>query len=724
MRGSEARQLDLDEDGYAPELINSLKSGENDAKTTTGIKDLTGNIHEKIKRARQEGTLSQKDEENFITEISKNKTDHHAITKIGGNVDQVINESKQLISTVSLLKDTPGIDVEERLKVLKESSIDEKRELITEWKKEVKSLQNLIEKAEKLYPEAVSKLKGAQGKELTAAIKNLEERVESTLEYGTLLDDPETKKHFSADSIKDFEKSFKEISNREQKDWIKVFKEQQLKPRQRLTEKYEQLNQKNKDSIPNFKELGRTDKEEALKRVEENIDYEEMVLKGDHSAFVSKDGKQAYINYFKDAPKFIRKQRIRDTKEWMKGEAELFKAFEKLDPAIKKMHPNFIELKFDEKEKIVKKENAEGSTEKEFTQKLLNALKEGVIREEGFHSLKKAFNEQPESTRKEWVADFDKNIKDRVDLKNNFEKLPQEVQDKHQDFYNLSFADRLTRYAIILQELSGAPANDIKVLKEKPEGMSTKEQIEGLLEKAAKLEADYKQEDALKIYKAVLIFDPNHAVALSKVNGTADSVETESNLDPNMINQVISRVKSGDTMKKKLTMQTIEEGLQKLNQASTNINGQKDKAVQRDANLDNAKERELNAQLVAETGGEMIIGNDGTAEDVHFIDLKRSNLLQEADRNELKRTVTQNRGEKMNKVHNIQFQDRETGQNMSAQKAKETVKTKQELLEESIAEQTATMLERDHGTLNDADRALIKKLVHAKGTNVELAPAS
>jgi hypothetical protein len=350
-----------------------------DAPQIQRINELKNQIHKSIWEAQE---LSEKDKELLFMEFQKtDDTNRGELARFALKVNTVKAQSRTLTTDIAReLRSQRELDQAKELKKFLELSLEEKIS----------------------YSEQLKIRRENIGKYLGFLEKN--------------------KKHFSKKSRKEYLDQFKELSLKEQDEWIQKF-EEELKIRQELTEKYESFSAEHQKLAVNFFELARHEKEFMIRRLEGILSCEyRAILYGKFSKHVSETGKKNALAYFHHQSTKIaaRELALKMLEGQMKHEAELTFKFEKFPPEIQQKYFHFYDLDYEKKVDLLKKIKEEvGEKEYEKAERALNIYRYKEL-------LKEARKNQHIATKTEksfltWFKNLE-TIKEQSDAMEAFEK--------------------------------------------------------------------------------------------------------------------------------------------------------------------------------------------------------------------------------------------------------------------------------------------------------------
>ena len=641
------------------EQISQLQNKDTDTASVVEINDMRDKIGDKIARAEAEGVINRTDAQKKRLELDKTVKSKSEVSRLDGEVTRLIDESKQLIGSIS------GKDEKELFKLM---SIDEKREYVGNLRKQAKDLNSRADDLARFLPGAKEKLATLEGTERARFIEDLNVRRANIAEYAGKLKEYES--HFSKETHKEFMNAFAESPVERQKEWLSMFEEKEGKPRRALTIRYEALPSKYRDRIKDFRQMRRHDKDSQVNKVEEEYQFDRMIDDSGDARYMSVESRDFAKKSFMEAPKQLRAEMKGMLEKHLKKEAELGKRFENLPQKNRARHPNFIELDFEKKEQVLEAEEENGKYEA----KLEKEFADGTINKENFNDYMKWFEQQDLPTKKDAGSNEKFMVKEmgwRRKCRDDFRKLPPEVQKANESFYGKKGHDRLD----MLEKLLAAE-------EAKKSGNKAAETAgEGLKETAG--EKDMPDSKDVK-------------------SGAEGSVQNGNNApDEAQIRAEIRNAKeSGSLIKKRIRDKNIGEGLANLASSSDLINQGIHVSGRKDKHLKNEKERRINQKLVEHTGGKMVAdAGHKKARDVHEVDLNKmaDGSMTEDELLKLKRDIVDNQGEKAQNVFNIQLSDRQSGQKLTGAMGKEQVRKQEKALHEDIAKRVAANLESRRG---------------------------
>lgn len=695
---------------YSAEQLSALEEGKMKASSVIQIEGLRKTVGAQIRKARMEDTISEKDAEAFDKELQAAQTDQTAVWRIAGTVKQVIGESKQLVSDVTReILGAKGVDIDSELARFKTLSIAEKRDYKKDLGAKIESLRGLYERVLKISPELLPELDRLHGKEREHFLKELEDRCANIERYEGFLE--EGKKHFSQESLKQFKLEFRLLSPSKQEEWIVKFKNDYLKPREKLTERYKLLPSLYKLDIPDFFELSRHEKEAKLDKVEAQIAFDRIVDKGEDSPYVADASKNFAKDMFRQSEGPLRKDMMAMVKKHLKAEADLYRKFIKLSPEVRDQYPDFIQRSFEAKQRILDgsaKEGIEaGALVDKYLEKLTDELQKRNISAQNFLDFERWFKVQNLANRQYALRDdvFAQQMRHRIRLREAFERLPVKVQQENQQFYNLTYDEkppRLSRLALYLQLTRDQQETS-------PQGADTKPETS----------AQTSQQNFEATPGVENISDAENVLGQRKNTPALEPSDTE-------IDKALDETISDDTMvKQEIVDLNIAEGIQRLVQKSDQYNKGVARSEDKEAHLRTSQERELNEQLVEHTEGGSIIGQeDGKAKKVEKVDLRLFKTKQE-NRQQLRQEVVSHPDENSQQdVNHLQLTN-SAGQEVSGEVGKTTIDDQTAEVIDLATRRAARKIETKRGKhLDDKTKKKIKERIADEDLEVDLKQAS
>ncbi|MFO0780642.1 MAG: hypothetical protein U0519_01995 [Candidatus Gracilibacteria bacterium] len=718
-------------DDITQEQLEGLAANDNniDSGTIKDINDIRKTMETEMAKAKMDGILSEKDADELQQELTRSSADKGAVMQVANKVKNVINENKSLLDTfVKGLTSERDIGdklvVDDHIRQFKALSTEEKRTYVKNLRKNLDWVNTLYQEVLKHSPEKLDQFRRMSGKEKKDYVEELKKRSGNIAAYRKLIEN--NREHFSKESEAEYMTQFKELKTvAEQERWIKDFPKE-IERKAEVTNKFKAFPPEFQAKFPEFLEARRTQRLVILQKMERALEEAHLdVLNNDPNAkhFSEKDRTEA-MKWWKVSSVDIRVLMLKSLPGHLKKTAELSAKYEKMDDTVRldvqqKMgFTSFYELDFATKTKVIEEGRKLGESGDKLTVqyegKLRDAVAKKYMAKTTYDSFMKEFKDLPTEEKAEWVQKFETHeLAKRREITERFQnEVPADLQAKNAGFYEQGYHDRVK----ILAKLLGVDENDVNAgMSEAEKSAEKTAAIEQLANQAQKLERegnnaasrDLKQEkwgEALIAYEKLLKLDPadeiaasNHQRLSAKFIKTFPDAEipkdnTDQTLNEHEVDEALERTKQGGVMKEKMKRQTIAEELTDLAAKSEQYNANTFDSRMKNKHLGTEFDRELNEELLAHTGGEMVLNKDGTAETIQTVDVKNIHKLEANEIHGLKHEVVTHRGDKGQNVHNLQLNNRESGQILNARTAKEQTEKQKEKLQQELAEQAAIAL--------------------------------
>jgi hypothetical protein len=685
--GNTAEDLDFLDPTEAQ--LEQLEAGSGNTASVIKINDLRAAIGGKIKFAKDEGSISEKDAEQLQQDLERTDTDIQAVYKVGNTVENVIGESKKLLLEFA---NNEEVD-EEELGVFKELTLSEKRAHVEMLQKKLGSLQRRVSKFSEFLPEEQARIKMLKGNERAKYVEELNERRENVAGYAAILE--KYRDYFSAQSAEEYMRDFKELALPKQVEWVKVFEATQAKPRMELANRFGALPAKYRESaegaggIKNFNELSRHDKEALVLKLEEQRDFDADVDFSADSRHMSSKSREFAKEIFGNAGSTLRKDMKVMLKKHMKAEADLSRKFELLPAGVRAAHPDFFELDFEKKEQVLKTLDKEGVQLKDkYGQLLRGDLSRRNIGHGTHESFMRWFEERDLMGKKLAVNQevYESEMLPRRAMRARFEKeIPQEMRAANTHFYELSRHDRMELFERLKRQVNG----------DKP---------------AAAAGANGRAIDAGAPATRAAAKEGGGAEHLQQM--LFQALEDGIDIDDAAIKKALKHAKENFSMKKKVKHLNIAEGLSDLAKKSDLYNRGVTNSQRKDQHLKGEREKQIAEKLVKHSDGSVVAasGNE-KSKDLKKVDVTTFGEMNEEQLLDLKHEVVANEGENGNNVYHLQMIDKKEGRNITGAAGKQRTADMRKGVEIEAAKNAAAALEQSGGKV--LSRAAKEKLQQA-----------
>lgn len=717
--------------------LDQLEQGSGSTASVIKINDLRSAIADKIKFAKNEGSISEKDADELRKDLERTDTDIQAVYKVGHTVEKVIGESKKLLLEFAN-NDEVG---EEELGVFKELSLDEKRVHVEMLQKKLGSLQRRVSKLSEFLPEEQARLKMLKGNERAKYVEELNERRENVAGYAAMFE--KYREYFSAKSAEEYMRDFKEQNLPKQAEWLKVFEATQAKPRMELAKRFGALPAKYRESTKNFNDFPRHEKEALVLKLEEERDFDADVDFSADSRHMSTKSREFAKEVFKKAGPTLRKDMKVMLKKHMKAEADLSRKFELLPAGVRSQHPEFFELDFEKKEQVLQVLDKEGVQLKaKYEQFLRSELMHKNIGHETYASFMRWFEERDLMGKKLAVnlEVYESEMLPRRAMRARFEKeIPKELRDANSHFYELSRHDRMELFERLKRQINGDKPKDAGAAKDAAKEGAGAEHLQKMLLKAQEMELSGSRENAMLICKSILLMNPEHALAkkylaalkarkpedLTKAKLADVAEDSGADIADSDTNDAIRATKETSVMRKKIKHLNIAEGLSDLAKKSDLYNRGVTDSQRKDQHLKSEREKQIADKLVQHSEGKVVAAaGDEKSKTLKKVDVTTFGEMNEEQQLDLKNQVVSHEGEKGNNVYHLQMIDKKEGRSITGAVSKQRAVEMRKTVEIETAKNAAAAIEQARGkALSRAAKEKLQQAAKKEGFKVNLREA-
>ncbi len=726
-----ARQKNLEFEDADQEQLDRLESGETNAAEVLNVNNLRRSILGKIRGAAEEGVISRTDAEKLTANLRDTHKSEADVWRVGSEVSQVISESKQLIDRFTGDEPDP-----KELDMFRDMSLMEKREYVGALIKKADSLTRRAERLEDLLPEEERRLSSLKGVERAKFVEELTERRANVAQYGGMLKGCE--RHFSPASAERYKAEFRELSVGEQKSWIKLFGETQVKPREILSARFDALPVEYQARAGKFFDLSRHEKEALVQKLEEERAFDKKVDDSSESRYVSKEARDYAKDSFRAAPAPLRREMTAMLEKHMKAEAELGMRFEKLSSEVQARYPGFVDMAFERKQRILKSLDKHEVLRSQYDEILSGALSEKIISMSTYKNRLKWFERKSLDEKRDIVSASDDDMKSRRKLKERFEKeLPKDIRDLNAHFYELAGHERME----LFERLKAESEKKIGVKAEVKESgvVLSRDQLNQMAAKARELAGQKKMELATSMYQTILVYDPLNAeamgflIAMAKKKeadvvtpGESKVAQNDDGIGDDRIRSSLNEVKRESGVRKLTKLINVAEGVADLANASDLNNRGEIRSDKKDGHLDGAEARGLNRQLLEHSGGKVKLGRrmEDKARKIQRVDITRLDKMEEGDVFSLKSTVVEHSGDSRMKADHIQLVRQDSGQELAGKSGLHAAERMKSNLRRRIATEAEARLRASGQVLSENDRAKMKEQLDADDMKVNLREAA
>lgn len=633
------------------ELGGAMERGEvSDASAARDIMERLNSLREDMRKSSLLNDDDQKIWQKRLDEV-KEKPTHAEVIRLEQEFRQ---QQVRIKTTVDQYSTILKAKKEAALAVDKENNVDTEKEYI-DWlmaqndegkEKALAALDaelqpkiELRKKIIRLNPQLKKDVLKMRGHEMEEKLKELE-RVEKNVEKARRLLERDSR--YSSDFEAQL-KHFADLPPDVQEKRLTGYEKYYLEPRKKITDLYESI----PEQIRKFPDLPAELRKNFYKlRLKEKQDYveklqdftEEKFIKSVnsvHPATWSETTKRFAIQSFMQIDNLPDKaKRLAALPDFIKAEQKLTEEYKKLSRDLKDM-PDYSlnkweRLKFEEKQQMLKKMEAEAVMRKNFTQMLDNKKRQNVISERTYQRMIRDYNETSIEERLRYIREFNVLMRPREDLIKNFMSLSKETQNNFkEEFINRGYKARLE---IFKQAREFEAKNSAKSGKKTEAGNENNENmpkplnspelkaiIDNLQMQADLYEDQGNLEKALGIHESIINLDPKNSHSLEKIKDLKAQTEameavsatgTKLQLD-NDLNQEIDNLALLEYLLRDKKNQIAKAG------------GAEDASRQHSHLGDDAFKHRLHESIAESSGGRKILGKDGGVKDVYTIDVEK-----------------------------------------------------------------------------------------------------
>lgn len=646
-------------------LVEGLAEGQLNSKEVEEMTKIMGGVKDKIQDAELKGILDSRKANELRTRLERNAANKGSVEKIDGEVDVIIGFIRKLKSHKDIDEET---NVQNEIEEFMAKSPAEQRKYEQGLDKFLPVLDDLYGKIKKLAPERVQEFRNLTKGKIEFVQNILKGREANKKAYQDLID--ANSDLFSEESKKEWLKEFEDLSSdAEQKRYIAEF-QKQVEAKKGVMKVFKTFPESlRKKFEARFSKARRAERTVILQEMERALDEEalDILNKDPNAKHFSEKERASAMQTFKSLPVEKRTEMFGMLKGMLKYNAEMSKRYEGLDAKTKlevqeKMgFNNYYELSFEDKTKAVKTGEELGELNAKltiaYTGKLQKAVQQKFMAQATADKFMEEFEDRNSTGKMEWLALFETSeLAPRMQVTQDYEhavreKFPDSPGKQAQlltEFYELGMTGRYQKLEAILGE-----------------------------NLSASLKTKGRHAVSAASRQAEISGGPEAATAESS---------SEEGVEEALLDQVLEKAVSGETMKDRRKRFTIAEELAKRETVSEQKNSNTFKATEKKGRLKTGFEVTLNEKLAKHTEGGMIIDREGNAQEVQKVDVKRMNKAEMGEVFNLQRQVTRTRGEKAKNVDNIQFVNRETGQLQNAGNANQQVDgLKEDLRDEAVS---------------------------------------
>ncbi len=726
------------------EQINALSLNKVDSRDIRKINEMKVDVQEKIMQAGD--IFTEKDRQRWLKKLDKaDDTGIKEIETIAREIDREKSEINRLTEDfgIQVGKDKQyfGIDKKNRkheadqwIEAFRKQPLETKREWLKGLESRIGELKEMYEKAKELAPNKMDKFSTLDRREKRNFMRELESVRENTAKFEKMI--RQNAGHLSEEEMKTFKESFEDMTAQEQEKILGQFMEKEITPRIEMTLKFNEFPADYTNRYPNFSSLKKTDKQDALNRIEKALteDYENQLFRNPLSKHLSLLSKLEAYQWFVQAPVKMRGQAIKMLESQMKAEEDMSVKFDKLlegtskgseDGKKEEMKTDFYNSKYEKKkEMITMLEDKSGKSEKELKEhermdtdygKLLNGeLDSKVISGKTMQREKERFNKLSLFEKQEAIRSFSEALAPRKQLKERFEKeLPEEVKKANGDFHSLSHKGRLERF----QALKKLQEKDTGTKEISNENRNlTPEEKQHLLElqlKATNAELNGNLHEAINCYEAVLAADPGNETAKKRAGIAKGKLEEKDN---GGIEQTVKNELHGENSLKKRRDFTAMDKFARVAEMNDTYT-ERTKATDKVRHL-SAKEAEIQKGL--QKRHDMVLDKDGRAVKIMKVDAGKFDQVNDSEKFNLTETLRKKATDGNNSFMVNNFQMMNDGQAISGKEGMKKVEQARQKLEDTFTDRIMAGLKEKGKETDDRKKETIKQTLKRQEMTTDL----
>lgn len=601
---------------------------------------------EKLKRAKAEA-ISETEMKQLSQEFEKQQNE------IKGMVDQYTNK----IVTNKTEAFTPET-AEEYIEWFAQQSYEKKVDAFKKIDSDIKERLALRKKLlTRFKKEEVYKMERT---EMRDKVKVLEQMEKNEKDYTNLMKGNERYFH----DPKAYLDQFKDQTLEEQSRWLRLFKTDYLKPRKAVVDVYEKLPSKYKNDSQFFS-VGLREKQAYLDKLDMKIEQEyiKQINETDNEVMSQNSKRFAIVD-------FLRLRDISQKAMWLEQVPKSIKAEQKLakeykdslskfkDPATGKKlefdqysQREWEKLKYEEKEQLLRYMKAEAKLLEAFGKVLKQGLEDDAIGDKTYERYMHLYTGTNLNGRSQLTRNILSAMKVRRDLVEDFGKLDKSTQEKFSDFYNHGYKKRMQIFkeAQLFDSKQKAEEEaknkekeqeekEDKKLKEKADIPKSLEQkdvqdiISEMHKEADAFEATEQYERAMDKHDSVLKLHPNNAYSLKKKKELQDSMETMDTLMDDEIEEAVQKEAMTSSMQEELDQIRLAQMiLEDREEIVLQNHGVENLGKQKSHLSEDSFERNVHEKIYDQSGGKMILNEDGEIDEIEEVDLATLGIKNKAD---------------------------------------------------------------------------------------------
>ncbi len=593
-------------------------------------------------------------------------------------------------------------------------SFEEKQKALNVIDSDIKERQELRRKLlERFNKKDVIKLRRS---EMRDKVKELEQMEKNEGRYAEMMKENERYFH----DPNEYLNQFKDKTLEEQERWIAVFKEEYLKPRKALVDIYDRLPDKYKNDSK-FLKVGKKEKMAFLEKLD--IQLEQSYIKQVNEVkteVMSQNSKRfAIVDFLRLKDVAAKAMWLEQLPKSIKAEEKFAKEYKEYKKDLSLKMPNSGEkleitgysekewnnLKFEDKEPLLKKMKAEIKLKEPFLKIINEAVKDGSISKKTADRYLTLFSEGNISGRSQLCRNILTAMKIRRDLVKDFEQFDEETKNKFKSFYERGHKARMQIYQEAklfeskkkTEEETEAKKEEEEEVEKAPKALESKEIqeiIEELHKDADKFEAEGEYERCLDKHEDVLKLHPQNEYSLKKISEINEEMETiDSIMDKDIQDAVEKEAKTG-SIQEELNQIALAEMLRKDREEVITYNRGVENLGKQTTHLsDDSFDRNVQRKIYETSGGKQMLDEEGRVTDIEEVDL---NTLGKRDKSDIRYYRDRLRSLKNDdNLTNIRFVDQNSGRELRIDEATKQLDKRKMAAAKAIAGRVKGMNKKD-----------------------------
>lgn len=738
-------------DRTSEKQYEALEQGKTDSRQITRISGMKNDVREKLLGA---GTIfTEKDRQRWLAQLESAKDDSpDEIDRISRQIDEEKNEiqakTSEFIASVNKDRQYFGFnnkkkisESEQWIEAFKKQPLETKREWLKGLEEKIGELKTLfetasgLERTNRISPADMENFASLSRGEKKKFLEEIQEYNRKADEFNVMLE--KTRDFYSPQEMETIKADFRDLAPKEQDEFIKNLNGKDLEERKKINEQFASYPEAYTAKRSDFNLHSPVEKKLTLRNMENEFqrDYAEELFRGEFSGYMSHDSQQKAFEWFINAPMDVRKMAIKVLKKQMEQEAKKCGEYKKLLEDNKNLHSederklliaDFKRLTYEEKEKTLSElkekissggaETREKEHDLEKYGKLMGPLlADKIISRETFDRRMEKFGTMAPAERNAVLKpeNFQRYKKARLDLLNQFEKLPPKLR-TNTGFYQESFADRVKTYEAVKQmaDLDNQKAESEADNDNKDLSPEQQKQITSLKLQAAMQELNRDLKGALKTYDAILIINPQDKQAkertpLIREKLAADANDNQDKKDDNLRKSVKETLQSADIKKERIDNKLLNTFAQ-----ATDLNDRHNatgiKSAEKEKHL-TAEEKQIQKGLFKRSG--MVLDANGRAAKVMKVDLNAFKDQNDGDKEAMKKTLRDKTEDRNIRFLNNNFQVTREGEIISGSRAMEELAKNEQKLKSVVKDRIIAGLKARDKELTGPEKSLLEKLI-------------